>query len=229
MRCSGSLRLIISSLLLLTSLQRVSCSITVAVECSNGVLIGTDSVSTFGAPGQTLIHNRFSTSLFPVDDEICLCYVAGGVEFLLLMEDILIASLEYKSLQRRTRPQTPLSRLSAKAVTDIARRLMHTRYRKIHLLVAGREDGDYHVYELLPGGTSVRQPIAASGPGAGQAHALASLLFEERCGVEEGVERLRTVLKRTIGEDIRSKGRLRVFRLTDEGLREVPAPQLGTE
>lgn len=197
-------------------------SITIAIECTNGVIIGTDSVSSFGSDGQSLIQNRFSTSVFPVDGgQLCLCYISGGAEFHSLLEDILSTSLDFRLQQQSSHTFDDHSRLGVQAVSNVARRLMHTKYRKTHVLVVGRQDDSFAVYELLPGGTSVRQPIAASGTAAAHAYALASLLFEEPCNVEEGIPRLKTVLQRSIGQDHRAKGRLRVFSLTAQGLEET--------
>ena len=198
-------------------------SITIAIECKDGVLIGTDSVSSLGSIGQSLIQNRFSSSIFPVDDgHLCLCYIAGGAEFYSLLEEVLTTSLDFRLHQRAAHSTSSDDcRLGAQAVSNIARRLMHSKYKTTHVLVVGRQQDAFAVYELLPGGTSVRQPIAASGTAAAPAYALASLLFEEPCSVNEGIPRLKTVLLRSIGQDHHAKGRLAVYSLTIKGFEET--------
>ena len=193
----------------------VKASIVIAASCVDGVIIGTDSLSSIGGK-QTLIQNRNFESVFPIDSNTCLCYAAGDFAFYKLRDALRTILTEYRLENGDGRG------LGAESIAHITRGLIHSKYRDAHAIIVGQDANDeFYIYEIIPGGTRVKQSLAVAGSGAASTSLVASLLFQEKSTVEEGIAKMRQVLRSSVGADHRTKGRMKLWSLTTSGLKRV--------
>jgi 20S proteasome alpha/beta subunit len=209
-------------ILLIITTHFVKASVVVVIQCTDGILIGTDSISSIGSMSskQSLVQNRFSKTIFPIDKHTCLCYVAGSSDFFNLYDDVLRFAMTFQSDSISDSSHTPT--IPAASIASYVRHLISARYPKVHTLVLGVSEDSAHIFEILPGGSNIQQTLACCGSGADNALAAAQLLFEDgKTNVADGVGMLKRVLKSTLGGDSRTKGRTCISSLTLAGITDL--------
>lgn len=189
-----------------------------AVKCTDGIILGTDSFSTMSSSQQSLNQNSAFNSVFPLSDKIAICYVSGSISFYELHDDIQQELIKYKMDNGIYDTSV---QMSVKSCAALARRLIYAKYHRVHCIVAGMNgDNQFHIYEILPGGSQFEHTIAAAGSSAENADAMANLLFENVFDVEGSIPKVRSILEKCIGRDHRTKGRAQLWTLTaKEGIR----------
>ena len=129
MRISVHVSLYLS--LLFAALTRTAKSnIVIACRCSDGIVIGSDSLSVSG----TLIGNRVSESVYKLGPSTIICCAEGQSDFHHLLSD----------LRTFVRKADIFHGGAAKtsSIARYARRLVNQKYRKTHLIIAGSDGSD---------------------------------------------------------------------------------------
>lgn len=193
-----------------------AASVVVAVQCTDGALVGTDSSSSLGA-ASALVQNRMFTSVFPLDDSLVLCHVAGSSEFYRLLDDAQMELMQFKAEHDSIGSPS----MTAEVMAGKLRRLIYSKFRSVHAILVGRSKAKFSVFELLPGGSLIEQRVVAGGSGADSALALAEVLLETPGSMEQTATSMRKLLQHVTGQDHRSRGPLRIWAIGTQGLKEL--------
>ena len=103
-----------------------NCNIVIACRCSDGVIIGTDSLSVSGA----LVGNRVSECVFSLGESTVICCASGQSDFQHLVSDL-------RAFIRSCNGDVKTS-----SIARFARRLVNQKYRNTHLIIAGSDGRD---------------------------------------------------------------------------------------
>ena len=103
-------------------------NIVIACTCSDGVLIGCDSLSVSG----TLVGNRLAESVFLLGTNTVVCCASGQSDFQHLMSDLNIFVRSAKLYDGGVP--------NAASIARYARKLVNQKYRKAHLIIAGSDE-----------------------------------------------------------------------------------------
>ena len=109
-------------------------NIIIACRCSDGIVIGSDSLSVSGI----LIGNRVSESVFKLGPNAVICCADGLSDFHHLLLDL-------KSFIRNADISHGGS-VKTSSIARYARRLVNQKYRKTHLIIAGSDGSDSDNY-----------------------------------------------------------------------------------
>jgi 20S proteasome alpha/beta subunit len=123
MRITFSASLFIFALLPYSTIS----NIVIACTCSDGVLIGSDSLSVSGS----LVGNRLAESVFLLGTNTVVCCASGQSDFQHLLSDL-------KSFIRSAKAYdggVP----NVASIARYARKLVNQKYRKAHLIIAGSD------------------------------------------------------------------------------------------
>lgn len=212
-----SLTMLISLFLLLFIHYCVKATVIVAARCSDGIVIGADSLTVGGAGNSlnainhhsrvvvgNLISHRHTNKFFPISQDCCLCYVRGESEFQRLLTDVKSVDLSRQFL--------PSRRLSVAETAKYCRLLINKKYPSVHIILVGKRKENYEIWEVLPKGTLVRhEDFAVSGSGS---ECITALLHDFYLKKEDNLEvlssRVRDALKLAVSLDHKSGGHLQV-------------------
>jgi 20S proteasome alpha/beta subunit len=123
------MRILLSSFLLLfTLLPHITQSnIVIACRCSDGIIIGCDSLSVSGS----YVGNRVAETVFLLGTNTVLCCATGHSDFHHLLSDL-------KSFIR-TADVSSGGTIKTSSIARYARRLVTQKYRSAHLIIAGSD------------------------------------------------------------------------------------------
>ena len=127
---SSNMRILFKLSLLIIALfpHSTISNIVIACTCSDGVLIGCDSLSVSG----TLVGNRLAESVFLLGTNTVVCCASGQSDFQHLMSD-LNSFVRSAKLYDGGIP-------NAASIARYARKLVNQKYRKAHLIIAGSDE-----------------------------------------------------------------------------------------
>jgi len=153
-----------SVLFLLIYYVQVRATTIVAARCSNGIVLAADSQSTSGSP--VLISSRAVRKVFQLSKSTILCSAGnlpkGDTDFQQLYSALRDTISAHESFFD--------SSLSTSAIAKVARQLIHSQFNSAHVVVAGWEDGrddcNYVLCEILPGGSKIDAPLVVAGTGS---------------------------------------------------------------
>jgi proteasome beta subunit len=191
-----------------------NATIVVAGISKTGIIIGTDSRS---SPGGRIVSNRDAEKVYSLGPSCTLCHIGGaGSQFNQLcldIEEILLAECYRFTGQ-------PLSS-SPLAIAKLTRRLIYTKYRSVHALVAGISTSSFILAEILPSGTLIEHDsfvVAGSG-----ANVVLGLLERDFAGAPGSLaltdvkRRVETAVRIAIELDLRSGPPTKLYVLDVEG------------
>ena len=123
------MRIHLSSFLLLFTLlpQITQSNIVIACRCSDGIIIGCDSLSVSGS----LVGNRVAETVYLLGTNTVLCCATGHSDFHRLLSDL-------KSYIR-TADVSSRGTIKTSSIARYARRLVSQKYRSAHLIIAGSD------------------------------------------------------------------------------------------
>ena len=120
-------------LLLITFPVISHSNIVIACRCSDGIIIGSDSLIVSG----TLIGNRVAESVYPLGNHAVICCASGQSDFHHLLKDL-------RSFIRTADVSIPRNAfVSTSSIAKYARRLVNQKYRNTHLIIAGSDGIEY--------------------------------------------------------------------------------------
>ena len=119
------------SLLFAALFRTYESNIVIACRCSDGIVIGSDSLSVSG----TLIGNRVSESVFKLGPSTIICCADGKSDFHHLLSDLRTFIRDADVFHGGAAKTTSIARY--------ARRLVNQKYRKTHLIIAGSDGTDF--------------------------------------------------------------------------------------
>jgi 20S proteasome alpha/beta subunit len=121
--------------------------IILAIKCVDGIVIGTDSLSSSGS----IVRNRNSKKAFLLTPHTMICCADGEKDFYLLYEDLSDEKIKFELFNNEI--------MSTKAIVHYARQLIYSKYPKAHVIIAGSEfemeDENFVLCEILPLGLNI--------------------------------------------------------------------------
>jgi len=194
------IRIIVILLLILLILQYyvINGTIVAAFRCKDGIVVGSDGINV-NKKGGSYINSRSSDRMIEICDGCIICSVdvEGNSLFSLLCNDIqkeIRKNLFFRSNRYNNKPKS----LPAHSIAKLARQLIHDKYHKAHVIVAGwdntynteskksnNNDDDnkckiiYSVHEILPGGSMIEGDYIVSGSGSESAVSLIQEVFSQ--------------------------------------------------
>jgi len=193
------IRMIVILLLILLILQYnvINGTIVAAFRCKDGIVVGSDGINV-SKKGGSYINSRSSDRMIEICDGCIICSVdvEGNSLFSLLCNDIqkeIRKNLFFRSNRYNNKPKS----LPAHSIAKLARQLIHDKYHKAHVIVAGWDnihnsensknnnstENDkerkiiYSVHEILPGGSIIEGDYIVGGSGSEAAVSLIQELF----------------------------------------------------
>lgn len=167
-------------------------TIVAAFRCKDGIVVGSDGINV-NKRGGSYINSRTSDRMIVICDGCIICSVdvEGNSLFTLLCSDIqkeIRKNLFFRSNRYNNKPKS----LPAHSIAKLARQLIHDKYHKAHVIVAGWDNNNdnsendkeskiiYSVHEILPGGSMIDGDYIVSGSGSEAAVSLIQEVFSRQ-------------------------------------------------
>jgi len=180
---------------LILILNQVNCTIVAAFRCLDGIIVGSDGINV-NKKGGSYINSRSSERMIVISEGCIICSVdvEGNSIFKSLCTDIqkeIRKNLFFRSNKYSNKSKS----IPANSIAKLARQLIHDKYHKAHVIVAGwdniytenkkkdnNEDSSkwkivYSVHEILPGGSIIEGDYIVGGSGSEAAVSLIQELF----------------------------------------------------
>lgn len=185
---------------------------TVAIVCSDGVVMGADSRATM----DTFIASSEAIKIFKIDDSLAMT-VAGAVgDALYLVKQLKIQNELYKMNEGKA-----LSPQAASSLLSII--LQETKYMPylVQLIVGGVGNGIPEVYDIDAFGGSIKEPTFTS-TGSGSPTALGYLesVYQPSISTQEGLKYAARALAMAMKRDAATGDHMRIFAITKKGTKE---------
>jgi 20S proteasome alpha/beta subunit len=186
-------------------------SIVAAFRCKDGIIVGSDGINV-NKRGGSYINSRTSDRMIVICDGCIMCSVdvEGNSLFTLLCSDIqkeIRKNLFFRSNRYNNKPKS----LPAHSIAKLARQLIHDKYHKAHVIVAGWDnihnsensknnnstENDkerkiiYSVHEILPGGSMIDGDYIVSGSGSEAAVSLIQEVFSQEHEQDNGINNVK--------------------------------------
>ncbi len=163
-------------LVLCLVLERVIGSIVFALRCQDGVALGCDSYTVSKGSNYVTVRNNLQ-KIIELTPFTVICSASGGdddIEFGDLCDDI-TKEIKYQELLTSNN-----NLIGAKGIAKYARRLMNEKYRRAHVIIAGKErsNDEFSICEILPGGSLIEEDYAICGVAANYVLPLVRMLFD---------------------------------------------------
>ncbi|KAK7061566.1 proteasome subunit beta [Favolaschia claudopus] len=186
-----------------------------AVQFSNGVVIGADSRTTTGS----YIANRVTDKLTHVHDRVYCCRSGSAAD------TQAIADIVHYYLQMAT--QTTGERPSVHTAASVFQKLCYENKDGLSagIIVAGwdKEVGP-SVYNIPLGGGLFRQPWAIGGSGSTYVYGYCDATYQDGWGRDQTVEFVKNTLALAMARDGSSGGTIRMCVITEEGVERLFIP-----
>jgi proteasome beta subunit len=183
----------------------------VGIKCSDGVVVATDSLITWGT--------------FVLTDK--------GVKAFKLTDTIILASAgltsDYQMLVNRLKAQIKLYELNQKreiTVKALSKMLANTLYSRrmaplyIQTIVVGLDANGPQLFTLDMGGSLIPDDFTATGTGTATAYGVLEEGYKPSLTVKEAEEIAINAVKAGIARDAQSGGEVRVMNVTKSGIAE---------
>lgn len=190
---------IIVYLMILINIKVVNSTIVAAFRCLDGIIVGSDGINV-NKKGGSYINSRSSDRMIEISEGCLICSVdvEGNSIFKSLCSDIqkeIRKNLFFRSSKYSNKSKS----IPAHSIAKLARQLIHDKYRKAHVIVAGcsniinsehikKENNKYEdskwkivysVHEILPGGSIIEGDYIVGGSGSEAAVSLIQELFSK--------------------------------------------------
>ena len=158
---------VVSALVFIIQLIKVSSRCLVAINCIDGILFGCDSQSSSGG---NLISNRESNDIFQLNCDQTILLASANDKIRSLFDNIL------RDIDSELREQA----LSLKSIAEYIRKKIHKKYKSAHILIIGLNEinNKGNIYEILPAGTLIQQDYVITGSSANQLYPLLHALCD---------------------------------------------------
>ena len=158
------------------SVSYVSSSVVFAVRCQDGVALGCDSYSVDKGSNYVTVRNNLQ-KIIELTPHTVLCSASNGddgSEFNDLCDE-LTKEIKYQELLTNN-----YNVIGTKGIAKYTRRLMNEKYRRTHVIIAGKEKSNdkFSLYEILPGGSLIEEDYAICGAAAEYILPLVRILFD---------------------------------------------------
>ncbi len=183
----------------------------VGIKCSDGVVVATDSLITWGT--------------FVLTDK--------GVKAFKLTDTIVLASAgltsDYQMLVNRLKAQIKLYELNQKkeiTVKALSKMLANTLYARrmaplyVQTVVVGVDADGPQLFTLDMGGSLIPDDFTATGSGVAPAYGVLEDGYKPTLTLKEAEEMAINAVKAGIARDAQSGGEIRVMSVTDRGIAE---------
>ena len=199
---------IIVLLLLLIIINRSNCTIVAAFRCLDGIIVGSDGIN-LNKKGGSYINSRSSERMIEISEGCIMCSidVEGNSVFKSLCSDIQ-KEIRKNLFFRSTKYSNKSKSIPAHSIAKLARQLIHDKYHKAHVIVAGwdskynseskikenNEDSSkskivYSIHEILPGGSMIKGDYIVGGSGSEAAVSLIQELFSNESNEINNVDK----------------------------------------
>ena len=190
---------------------------TLAIKCKDGVVLAADKRATAGS----FIANKNVNKVFAVTDNIVLT-MAGTVSDAQLMTKLFRAELQLKNYRTK---RTPNMKESANLLAG----LVYSNIRKMslipgvsHFLMAGKDIGGFHVYDLYPDGSLTEiDDFVSSGSGSVMAYGVLETLYHNEITIEEGIKLALKSVNAALQRDSASGNGVDIVIVSKEGIKRV--------
>ncbi len=183
----------------------------VGMKCSDGVVVATDSLITWGT--------------FVLTDK--------GIKAFKLTDTIVLASAgltsDYQMLVNRLKAQIKLYELNQKkdiTVKALSKMIANTLYSRrmaplyIQTVVVGVDNDGPQLFTMDMGGSLIPDEFTATGSGTASAYGVLEDGYKPSLTVKEAEEIAINAVKAGIARDAQSGGEIRVMSVTDKGITE---------
>ncbi|MHA2078777.1 MAG: proteasome subunit beta [Candidatus Thorarchaeota archaeon] len=183
----------------------------VGIKCSDGVVVATDSLITWG----THILSEKGIKAFKLTDTIVLA--SAGL------------TSDYQMLVNRLQAQIKLYELNQKkdiTVKALSKMLANTLYSRrmaplyVQTVVVGIDDSGPHLFSLDMGGSLIPDEFTATGSGTAPAFGVLEDAFKPDMTVKDAEAIAINAVKAGIARDAQSGGDIRVMSVTKSGVTE---------
>jgi len=183
----------------------------VGIKCSDGVVVATDSLITWG----TYVLTDKGVKAFKLTDTIVLA--SAGL------------TSDYQMLVNRLKAQIKLYELNQKkdiTVKALSKMLANTLYARrmaplyVQTIVIGLDAEGPQLFTLDMGGSLIPDEFTATGSGTAPAYGVLEDRFKSGLTVKEAEEIAITAVKAGIARDAQSGGEIRVMSVTEGGVTE---------
>jgi proteasome beta subunit len=132
---------------------------TVGILCNDGVVIAADRRATMGY----LVASKDVTKLIEITDKIAVT-VAGGVGDAQILAKYLQSQMQLYEIRKRKKP-------TVKACATLLANILFSGKGGIfpyyvQMIVAGKDDGGYHLFALGPDGSAIEDKYISTGSGS---------------------------------------------------------------
>ena len=172
-------------------LPQIWSSTIVISKCSDGIVIGADSLSVGSG---SLVNSRVACHvhrLVGADTIVCCASPSGGLsDFTHLLTELqrVVRSTIQTDITNSVMGTKRTNYISTSAMARYARRIVTHKYRKAHVVIAGadyfsssgkKDDGcQYSIHEIVPGGSHIQhEDFVVAGTGSDLVFALLQQLF----------------------------------------------------
>jgi len=187
---------------------------TVAVACTDGVIMGTDTRATMG----TYVASKRAKKVFKITDHLAMT-IAGGVAVAQRVVDILRVNARLFELEKR-RPMTAAA--AARLVSNILFSNREVgRPLPLQALVGGFDGSGPHIFSLDPFGSLTEEGVVSTGSGSPIAYGVLEDQYREDCPVEEMLPVVVRAVDSAMKRDVASGDSFDVAVVTEAGFREL--------
>lgn len=214
--------ILIFAAMLSMSLLEVKCSIMIAAVCQDAVVIGCDSL----ASSFPFISTRFATQRVAQINPLTIICSASchDVDFSRLVEISKKVSKDYSEYSSPCDGEEIC--LPTASVAKFVQRVLKSSLPEAHVIVAGIPSSlssEPECYEILPGGTLIKQGVAIVGSASPLVVQLTKQLLQKEGGNDhrllkysEMAPHVLTILKSAIEGDLKSGGNMQIWVLRDK-------------
>jgi proteasome beta subunit len=187
---------------------------TVAVVCSDGVILSTDTRATMG----NYVASKQAKKVYQITDNLAMT-IAGGVAVAQKVVEILKVNAQLYELEKH-RPIPVKS--AARLVSNI---LFSNREVGMPLplqaLVGGFDESGPHVYNLDPFGSLIEEKVVSTGSGSPFAYGVLEAQYKEDKTLEDMLPVVVKAVDSAMKRDVASGDSFDVAVINNEGFREL--------
>lgn len=193
---------------------------TVGVVCNDGIVLAADKRGTLG---HLAMHKKVD-KIQKVTEFIGLT-TAGMVGDAQKLYDYLKAELQIYILEKEEEPTVEVaSKLLSNILYDGRRSFIP--YMSMFLLGGKSEKGDFKVFSLDSGGSSILDTYVCSGSGMEMAYGVLDSMYKEGISTTEGIMMASKAINSALQRDVFSGDGVDVVVITDKGYRQLDSGEV---